>query len=118
MNKKIKKSWSALDNNLVFDLLLGIDEMTEGSKLESTASAVVYCKGDPKTKLLEIYKDVHTDFDYRFTSGMYVRGYLSLQQHPPAEGTKNAGIYGDLYYGQKGRTEEHLEGFLALVPIL
>ncbi|MCE3252634.1 MAG: hypothetical protein K0Q67_1654 [Cellvibrio sp.] len=118
MSIKIKKNWSALDNNLVFDLILGVDQAADASRLDNIASAIIHCEGDPNTKLMEIYKDIHTSFDYHFMSGIYVHGYLSLKQRRLLDGTGQGGVYGDLHFGHKGHSDEqHFEGFIAQVPI-
>ena len=57
-------------------------------------------------------------FEFRFSSGCYVSGYLQPKTPVHIDGVPNTAIFADIHYGMRGQADDHhFEGLMAACPM-
>ena len=57
-------------------------------------------------------------FEFRFSSGCYVSGYLQQKTPVHIDGVPNTAIFADIHYGMRGQADDHhFEGLMAACPM-
>jgi hypothetical protein len=112
MSEMVKRTWSAMDGALVFDLSIN-REPGDGNP----STAVVSCKsaaGDSQTLSISAQ---FAQFNYRFRSGHYAVGFLRQIARVQVDGIAHTAIWGDFRVGTAGRDDDHhFEGIMVSVP--
>jgi hypothetical protein len=116
VNDTVKKTWSALDGSLVFDITFHRDWRV--GVPGTPAVAEVSCRYEPiETRVIEISRHKPTDFRLRFRSGCSVEGVLQELGHILVSGGDSLGVFADLRFCAPRSVEDHFEGLMVTCPI-
>jgi hypothetical protein len=117
VSETVKKTWSALNGSLVFDISFHRDWRV--GVPGTPAIAEVSCQYEPvETCVIEISRHKPTDFRLRFRSGCSVEGVLQELGHILVSGGDSLGVFADLRFNAPRSAENHFEGLIATCPIL
>lgn len=113
MNDMAKRSWTALNDCLVFDFVIN-----RNPRDGDPSMAYVRCHArSDETRSIAIHAYRTTPFNFRFRSNCYAHGYLQQRDGVHVDGVDSTGIFADMYFGIAGQSNEtHFEGLMVACP--
>ena len=115
MNEMAKRKWSAMDGCLVFDITIN-----RAPNDDVPSSVSVSCRsGESESQLVTVTRHWPSQpFEFRFSSGCYVSGYLQQKTPVHIDGVTHTAIFADIHYGMRGQADDHhFEGIMATCPV-
>lgn len=104
-----------MDGCLVFDITIN---RAPHDDVPSCAS--VSCgSGDSEIQRVTVTRHWPAQpFEFKFSSGCYVSGYLQQKTPVHIDGVPNTAIFADIHYGMRGQADDHhFEGIMAACPM-
>lgn len=104
-----------MDGCLVFDITIN---RAPHDDVPSCAS-VSCSSGDSEIQRVTVTRHWPAQpFEFKFSSGCYVSGYLQQKTPVHIDGVPNTAIFADIHYGMRGQADDHhFEGIMAACPM-
>ncbi|TXT39006.1 MAG: Uncharacterized protein FD135_2491 [Comamonadaceae bacterium] len=115
VNEMVKKTWTAMEGGLVFDITLNREP---GDNMPSSASVRCQCDASASQLITVTAQRPSQAFEFKFRSGCYVSGYLQQKTPVHIDGITQTAIFADIHYGMKGQGDDHhFEGLMVAIPM-
>ena len=112
MNDIVKRTWTALDGDLVFDIAVN-----RGPAAGVPSTATIRCQSSGPEERDVVISEMPGPFDFRFRSGCHVNGALQLRRHTHIDGVDSIGVFADIRFGIAGQhVDTHFVGLMAVCP--
>ncbi len=115
MNEMVHRRWSAMGGCLVFDITINRAPYDDVPSYVSVSCS----SGESERQQVTVTRHWPAQpFEFRFSSGCYVSGYLQQKTPVHIDGVPNTAIFADIHYGMRGQADDHhFEGLMAACPM-
>ncbi|WP_225584820.1 hypothetical protein [Acidovorax sp. ACV01] len=111
----VQRRWSAMDGCLVFDITINRAPHDDVPSCVSVSCS----SGESESQRVTVTRQWPAQpFEFKFSSGCYVSGYLQQKTPVHIDGAPNTAIFADIHYGMRGQADDHhFEGIMAACPM-